>query len=397
MSNKFKFIQTLLKNEKFNPTQKERFLKLVSKELESASDIDRQVLEEIRLIKEKIKLIENEKKVCEKKIPQNIIQKKNIEIKDKFQYPRIHNVRLLVSLMNQFSDNSKALKYATHSWEHGKFLSYEDFIVKIIEEWSAISKELKSLNPRLSAKISNFLINNKLGQKKDDKHYHTWGERKLKFGWSSEELKNYMNIDKNKDPFSCPISKDTIALEENNSLILFDNYVTEFKNEIEIREDNSALEKLINNLWERELGFTDFVVNQLDTKGVSFFTDVPYLKSVLKIIFNSFKQRPQFFEINCQVYQNFDLGYLELSISQHGSKCNRSIDDPKIVNPKGGDFSSIINNLKNLADFSVIGEFNDNKIYRINYLSSNKEEKRIERSENFYPGLGFTYLLKFYI
>jgi hypothetical protein len=389
--NKFNFIKQLLENEKFNTPQKERFLKLVSRELESASEFDSQVSEEIRLIKENIQIIEKEKKECKIKINKNLI------LENKHEYPKIHNARLLVNLMNQFSDNSKALKYATHSWEHGKFLSYEDFMEKINEEWSTIKNELKSLNSRLSAKISNFLFNNKLGQKKDENYYHAWGEKKLKFGWSSEELKIYMNMDKNKDPFSCPITEEIIVLEENNSLILFDNYVTEFKNEIEIREDNSALEKLINNLWEKELGFTDFVVKQIDTKGVSFFTDVPYLKSVLKIIFNSFKQRPQFFEINCQVYQNFDLGYIELSISQHGSKCNRSIDDPKIVKPKGGDFSTIINNLKNLSDFSVIGEFNDNKVYRINYLSSDKEDKRIERSENFYPGLGFTYLLKFYI
>ena len=61
--------------------------------------------------------------------------------------------------------------------------------------------------------------------------------------------------------------------------------MTEFKNEIEIREDNSALENFINELWKEELGYYDFSVTQLDTKGISFFTDVAYLKSVLKVVF----------------------------------------------------------------------------------------------------------------
>ena len=51
--NKFGFIKQLLENEKFNASQKERFFKLVSKELETAKHIDDQVLEDIRLIKEK--------------------------------------------------------------------------------------------------------------------------------------------------------------------------------------------------------------------------------------------------------------------------------------------------------------------------------------------------------
>ena len=50
--NKFSFVKQLLENEKFNSSQKERFFKLVSKELETAKHIDNQVLEDIQLIKE---------------------------------------------------------------------------------------------------------------------------------------------------------------------------------------------------------------------------------------------------------------------------------------------------------------------------------------------------------
>ena len=60
MSKKFKFIQTLLDNEKFDANQKVRFLKLVSKELEKSTGFDEQTLEEIRLFKKKFVVKEKE-------------------------------------------------------------------------------------------------------------------------------------------------------------------------------------------------------------------------------------------------------------------------------------------------------------------------------------------------
>ena len=52
--NKFSFIKQLLENEKFNVSQKDRFLKLVSNELESSEEIDNNIIRDIQLIKEKI-------------------------------------------------------------------------------------------------------------------------------------------------------------------------------------------------------------------------------------------------------------------------------------------------------------------------------------------------------
>ncbi|OBX21041.1 hypothetical protein A9996_18560 [Gelidibacter algens] len=367
--NKFKFVRQLLENEKLNPNQKERFLKLISKELADSSNLDEQIFNEVKEIKEKIRLLEGVVTGSgqEHTKPSNS------------HYPKIHNARSLVGLMNQFSDNSKALKYTTHSWEHGRFQSYEDFLKKVKEEWNDMNQELKELNPRLHGKISNFLFNEKLGKIKTGNYYHVWGEKKLKFGWASGALQRYMN-DNDADPFSCPIPDEIKILDKKHNFLLFDHYVSEFKNEIEIREDNSALVNLINNLWTEELNY-DFTVNQENTEGVSFFTDVPYLKSVLKIVFGSFKKRSQFPNIIFRVDQNFEKKYLELSISQLDSKCNRSIDDPKIICPTGGDFSTLIENLKNLADFSVIGVFRNGALYKVNYLSSNENVENVRKTE----------------
>ena len=51
--NKFSFVKQLLENEKFNSSQKERFIKLVSEELESSEDF---ILEEIDSIKQRLDL-----------------------------------------------------------------------------------------------------------------------------------------------------------------------------------------------------------------------------------------------------------------------------------------------------------------------------------------------------
>jgi hypothetical protein len=383
--NKFNFIKQLLENEKFNTSQKERFFKLVFEELERSSKLDEQVFNEIEEIKVKIKLLNDSScKSGKKQLGQSNLK-----------YPKIHNVGSLVRLMNQFSDNSKALKYTTHSWEHGKFKSYEDFMKKIQQEWNGINQELKSLNPRLHGKISNFLFNSKLGEKKDEKYYHVWGDKKLKFGWASNALKIYMQKT-DVDPFSCPVPDYIKRIDTKHNLLLFDHYVNEFKNEIEIREDNSALVTMINHLWTDQLTY-DFDVVQQNTEGVSFFTDVPYLKYVLKVVFESFKKRFQFPKIVCRIDENFDKDYIELCISQLDSKCNRSINDPKIVSPNGGDFSTIIKNLNNLADFSVLGEFKDGHIYKVNYLSSDKDVENVVKLDTDYPCVGFTYLLKFYL
>ena len=53
----------------------------------------------------------------------------------------------------------------------------------------------------------------------------------------------------------------------------FQDYVSVFKNEIEVREDNNALENLINKLWSNILGY-DFTVTQEDIIGVSFFNEI---------------------------------------------------------------------------------------------------------------------------
>lgn len=393
--NKFTFIKDLLENNKLNQSQKDRFFKLVSYELIKSENINNTVIEDIEDLKKRIGRYEKKGDYTED-VTKDINNNPSFQVKNSINHPIIHNAPDLVNLMSLFSSNEKALKYTTHSWEFGKFESYEDFIKKISDEWKEINQELKRLNPRFHGKISNFLFHNKLGEKPEgNNYYNMWGDMGLKFGWSSIALKSYMKHQKN-DPFACPIPESIKNIEKEENLLYFQDYVSVFKNEIEVREDNNALENLINKLWSNILGY-DFTVTQEDIIGVSFFTDVAYLKSTLEIIFKSFKARMNYPNIICRVDKNFTSKFIELSLIQKDSVCNRDINDPKISNPNGGDVSSIINNLKNLADFSIVSRFKDDSVYKVNYLSSDNSVKAIQKIEGNNMCDGFTYKLKFYL
>lgn len=309
-------------------------------------------------------------------------------------YPIIHNLITTVKLLSFFTDNQKILKYATHSWEEGRFRNHEEFIFKIREEWEEIKEEFKKQNNKLYSKISSFLFNPNLGKVESDGKIQTWGEKRLKFGWSSPGLKEFLQNEKD-DPFTFKIPEE-IKSQENSEINYFSGYIEEFKNEIEFREDSQNLQKIFLDIWENEIGydFEVFGIENLD--GISFFADVENFKKVLKKIFrNSIGRRVGFNEIliNCSsnfVNDNFHI----IQITQKNSHCPRQIEDPKITRPSG-DLFDIINSLKNICDYSIESKFQDEKFYRVNYLSSSNMSFIEEINEN--PPMGFTHIFKFYM
>lgn len=70
--NKFNFINQLLQKEKFTPSQKERVLKLISKELENFESSEQHILEEIALIKSRIGLGSNKNETIKVRIEEYI-------------------------------------------------------------------------------------------------------------------------------------------------------------------------------------------------------------------------------------------------------------------------------------------------------------------------------------
>ena len=311
-------------------------------------------------------------------------------------YPIIHTPSKTVELLKYFTANDKDLKYSTHSWEEGKYNSYEEYMGKIRQEWKEINEVLKKQSSRLHAKILNFILNDELGQKNEKGYRISWGEIRLKFGWSSPELKIHMNEPGN-SPFSCPIPDHIRELDKKHNLYYFKDYADIFKNEIEFREDSNNFKKMILDLWENELGY-DFNVKGIEQLvGFSLFTDVHLVKEALRIIFlDMFKEKPEFPEVIIEKASNFENGgYHSIKITQKGSFITRAVDDPKLSSPSGN-LHSIIKTLKNLADYSIVSRFGDGRNYRLNYLASNRTTfvDTLPENENV---LGFTHEFKFYL
>lgn len=321
-------------------------------------------------------------------------------------YPIFHNPEKTVRLLKYFTENDKDLKYSTHSWEEGKYEGYDDYITKISKEWNSVfdtstdekfGDVLKKQVYRLHAKISSFLFNNKLGQKKENGHYDSWGEKYLKFGWASPELKLHMS-ESGKSPFSCPIPENIKTLDRKHNLIYFKDYADAFKNEIEFREDSNNFKKMIIDLWDSELSY-DFDISGIkELVGFSFFTDVSYVKGVIKILFGDmFKTKPEFPQVVIEKQSFFiEGGYHLIRITQENSFVTRDINDPKFKTPTGN-LQTIIKNLYNLADYSIISRFADGKYYRINYLISCEKPFIEELETPISKHLGFTHEFKFYL
>jgi hypothetical protein len=421
MKSKGDFMIDLLNSKKLSANDKERILKLSAKEFESNNiETNNEIKGKIEELK---KIIVDGQKTLSLKID-NLVRQDEFKLKfreietliaenngtnkrtikddrilprfNSNQYPIYHNPSKTVKLLNNFTDNDKSLKYTSHSWEEGKFKSYDDFMSKIAIEWEDIKNPLKEQSNRLHGKISNFLFNSSLGSKDADGHIYSWGEKRLKFGWASPALKAHM-LKEDVSPFSCEIPQEIKKLDKKNELNYFKHYIEEFKNEIECREDTKNLKKIIIDLYEEELGFVDFKVLGIDNlDGFSFFTDVQYLKEALKKVFSkSFQPRKSFGEIIIDRTSNFkNGGYHLIKICQKDSFSKRHPEDGKILNPSGELFD-IINSLRNLADYSIESKFGDEKYYRINFLSST-EVSFVEEIINNEPK-GFTHVFKFYL
>lgn len=329
-------------------------------------------------------------------VPNLLDDKNGVKMKLNNLYPILHTPIKTVALLKYFTANDKDLKYSTHSWEEGKYNSYEEYIEKIRLEWNEIKDDLKNQSQRLFSMISNFLFNSKLGQKNEKGYHNVWGAKRLKFGWSSPELKIHMS-ELGNSPFSCPIPENIKELEKINTLYYFKDYADIFKNEIEFREDSNNFKMVILDLWESELSY-DFNVKGIEQLvGFSFFTDVHHVKDALRILFRDmFKGKPEFSQVIIEKTSNFENGgYHLIKITQKDSYITRDINDPKLTSPTGNLFS-IISNLKNLADYSIVSRFSDGKNYRLNYLASSKTEF-VEILTPEVNVLGFTHELKFYL
>ena len=305
---------------------------------------------------------------------------------------KVHNPKRLVELLASFTKDNNDLKFTTHNWDlqrYGdRFSSYDDFMDKITKEWNKISKELKSISPKLAAKISTFLFNKYLGEKNVNNKINKWGLNQIEFGWSSPSLKQW--CEKNKSPFEY-ILEDKYRKEINKKTIYnFMDVVDVFKNEIEVR----SVEDTLKNIFIKQMKYLgpDFNVTLENLDGVDFYTDVQWFEIGLNNIFEEIKRRAQHPDIKVTVIKNIDLGMVDIHILQGGSLPNKTVDE-MLNEIKDGNFEEIYNAFHSLCDWSIETRLVDGD-YRINYLDNNFKGIKTKKLSN--TPAGFEHILRFY-
>ena len=311
MSKKFKFIQKVLENEKFTLSQKERFFKLVSKELENSSDIDRKVLEDIKLIKEKIGLIDLEVPNTNaglmfaelNRLGNDDITniKKNETISAESNLPKYINPINLSNFLKDYNQHP-ILKYTCHLIDsedvikeinnncNVKEYDYSKHLNLVIEAFHSLRK-----NHFINYKIVNLILVYLTGESYSGKD-KIWSTDGIKYNWSSIELLQW-SIDNPKIILNPGLNIK--RLQSNNGysfqgfkssifdvrIRTFSELVIHFKNLFHLKGDNSLFQliKTINdkNKWNEKIDFNivreDF--NPLEFReNIELFTDIDSLK-----------------------------------------------------------------------------------------------------------------------
>ncbi|WP_051349489.1 reverse transcriptase domain-containing protein [Chryseobacterium gregarium] len=303
--------------------------------------------------------------------------------------PVIHQPQKLVAILKKFTTNNTALKYSTHTWDGGKdteiFANIEDFLIMAEREYKTISYDLSILSKPLNAKIWTFLFSDNFSK-------NGWGMFNVRFGWNSMELHKYLNGNPNNKPESYILPEEfqqNIKKYGKSFLIQsFKNVIDLFKNEIEIRDENSTLEDIVISLHKTYLnGFNILKIENLANKN--FYTDVDYLYKALELVFHNIQKRPQYPNVGYIGYDFEDYFCLEIMHFESNAK-GKSFKDSKFT-LKEGDFGTISNYLKNLCDWSIESSFSEGT-YQVNFLSSkNISPYKLKSSSE-----GFKYIFKFY-
>ncbi|WP_230150442.1 reverse transcriptase family protein [Pedobacter sp. Bi27] len=311
----------------------------------------------------------------------------------------IHDPNFVVSVLEKFTSETH-LKYATHYWDtQDRYKNYNVFRKSIMEDVRLFKlRLLPRYNSHLYWKVIHpFLIRDKPDEKKSgEKFEYQWGRHKLKVGLQYPGiLEEWMQENPGKSPFSMPIPKELRPpfRISGKSLTYFEDFVDEFKNEIEFRRND--LHYLIKDITS-SMEF-DFDISITNLKGLSFYTDTYQVEQALRIIFNAIRKYPGAPKIIVNGSYDTEAKFIDIDILHIDSFCDRPLNDRKLqLMDKRGDFFTIRKLLNSLCDWSIQSRFrvgNEYTSYTIHYLNSTGAQNP-EKSAD---ALGFLHKLRFYL
>ena len=207
-----------------------------------------------------------------------------------------------------------------------------------------------------------------------------WSSDRIKFSWSSPELKNWCKKNENFPP--CPDpglieSHEIVGFEFteaiksknfNKYFKTFNDLVIHFKHLFHIRQDNSLknillLQNKIKN-WNEKI---DFEINNDEfPTNIELFTDVDKLIQAYNIIIDlilerQIEEKPQ---VRLSFYQTD--GGVELSIHHLNTDYHKSLIDT-IERPLGKTYSGLVENqLNGMCNFYLCADFGQQQFARVN-------------------------------
>lgn len=181
----------------------------------------------------------------------------------------------LNEILAKFNTSDNILKYTTHMWDFGinekPFNTFEEFLILVKEEFETFEEELQEISPNIHSKMKKFLLS---------EHNEAWGIEKIKFGWSSPELKKY--LESNSRPESYLLDEEYRKIVKNHSMDRFGDVKDIFKEEIELRTETKAIRRLFRA--NREGVRVKFENLEIFDK----YEDVENLGKVIRNIFKSY-------------------------------------------------------------------------------------------------------------
>jgi hypothetical protein len=438
---KFKFIQNLLENEKFDLSQKERFFKLVSKELEKSSELDIKVLADIKKIKEKIglsgldipttndgmtltqlKSIANTKtKIKEDgsilledliKVDGEIETKPVSDYLTKYNWiPSYINPAGLYKYLFDFNNNL-ILKSTCHKIDSDELkiinqecgteiYVFKKHLSKIIETFEIHDKKyapsfIKSFI-RLYLTGKDF-YGKRIGSNVKGKLLG-WTEDTIVFSWSDEKLKKWSENNLELPP--CP--SDGLARKNKNlgfefespvinsferNIATFSKLILHFKKMFHIKSDNSLKNLIIqqnrikvfkDKVWNEEI---DFIINDEEFPlNIEVFTYVERViqayNKILELVLENAKEKPK-----VKLTLNDDEDYVYFKIHHLNSQYSKTRTG--ILERLHGQTykNMILNQINGLCDLFVETDLGNNEFVRFNLWDKNYNKKTLKNNLN---------------
>lgn len=406
MSNKYTFIQNLLENEKFNLSQKERFLKLVSKELEKSSEVNNQILEEIKnnvqlkknaevsnlnlreIINEVASIKRNElhQRKINEKIEKNLSQLNNSSITNKSENkitnlePNPKHVADFMTLFNQ----RKGLKYLTHDYDEDSEFNLDKFLISAHKVFVQETQKL-NIPQSLWRIVQKFAFDSKQSAWTSiSEDYQK--DIPIKIGWATPGLRNW--------------SKQNNLHPKRHEE--FNRIINAFKRITRIERSN--LDNLIDATLENVLGneIENYKITKTALLKADFYSHVRFLKDAFKIIFEEIKKRSDFSdkrEVTIKYERSIsDEGYYlrKIVITHHNSFPNKELGLCLKEWQEKGNMGKIKEKLRGYCHWSVKTMI-DGKPTKVNILKEKETPKyEIFNSEKTVAQDGFTHVLTFY-